>query len=60
MEQEDKKQDPDFDQMIDLVLCFNRAYEAFPTIYLDTFSMLIWIQFYRMCHSKEENSKWVG
>ena len=43
-----------------LVLCFNRAYEAFPTIYLDTFSMLIWIQFHRMCHSKEENSKWVG
>ena len=26
-----------------LVLCFNRAYEAFPTIYLDTFSMLIWV-----------------
>ena len=39
---------------------FNRAYEAFPTIYLDTFSMLVWIQFHRMCHSKEENSKWVG
>ena len=43
-----------------LVLCFNRAYEAFPTIYLDTFSMLIWVQFHRMCHSKEENSKRVG
>ena len=43
-----------------LVLCFNRAYEAFPTIYLDTFSMLIWVQFHRMCHSKEENSKQVG
>ena len=43
-----------------LVLCFNRAYETFPTIYLDTFSMLIWVQFHRMCHSKEENSKWVG
>ena len=43
-----------------LVLCFNRAYEAFPAIYLDTFSMLIWIQFHRMCHSKEENSKQVG
>ena len=43
-----------------LVLCLNRAYEAFPTIYLTTFSMLIWVQFHRMCLSKEENSKGVG
>ena len=43
-----------------LVLCFIRAYDTFPAIYLDTFSMLILIQFHRMCHSKEENSKRVG
>ena len=34
-----------------LVLCFNKAYEAFPAIHQYTLSMLILVEFHRVCHS---------